>query len=930
MTAIPQSKVFEEFDTVPEAVTAPFRAHLVGPQAYLARHGVASEKARGRLGAYDPVTTTEYSWPNRPAGAKVDLDYTKVYIDDALLLYFQDLVSSGSTVTPVASYKNRVRSSSVAFKTSGVYTRSSSLYDRDVKVNDVAYVRGTVGGTEYELTSYVKDFVGEPISATVDVATAVSTNQAASGAGVSIDKVGGPDNCVTPTADVYTYDGLEDGDVDETYTVEVTTGSIDSDWSTAVLRVTSASGNDDVAAVSPEGSGDVDVGTRGLRISFQLSAGASCSSAADGDEVSHVDLVAGQKWRVHVTQAYSLPTATSSGTYTGDVDTTYIVEVTKGGAYGDEPEITCTTTTGVDTSGPTKVSAADSAVAVGSEGVFISFSGAGLCKGDKWTVEVTAAAEGSLQTLVLGHDLPDALASATDLDLKLYIKKTIEVTENRLSDPPNANWEADADSITLNSAVTAYDSSWTNNGVQLALPVKGGTAYVEYRAWVTDYVRKVGELSDADGVADVLGAAHPDNPLAYGVWLALVNGDDEPVRFTAVADPDDVALWTAAFRYLEFRGGSYNLVPLTFDEDVQDACVAHVKAQAGLDAGTYRACFLGLQGTASKAIANSSHTSDGAVILATVGDDPDVTGTAYTLVEVTSDNINLLTDTDLAAGDFVRLAHTADAFGAETYSSYEIEEVVHERAVRLVSGPSTALPTPAKVEFWRSYDGPGVRDNAKARALELATAAGADFEERVCAVWPDQFTTSDGDTADGYFLGAALAGLRGGCPPHRALRDVELTGVAATPRTNDFLTVGEVRELGEGRVWVVGADEDDAVVSLYAVTCGDPTDVNKREESARSCADAVRLYVHAAMGDFFTTNNVHPESLERARTQLRAALETLKTAGQNPELGAVLTDATIDTVQYSVLSRDRLIVKLDPVTLPVPHSKDLDLTLVLT
>ena len=98
---------------------------------------------------------------------------------------------------------------------------------------------------------------------------------------------------VTPNKD--NYDGSEDGSVDEYYTIEVIQSSVDSDFTTARLRVTTASGLDNVSSVAAAAAGSfTTIGTRGLRVIFDnIGAGSSASaaSAAANYEVSPDDIV---------------------------------------------------------------------------------------------------------------------------------------------------------------------------------------------------------------------------------------------------------------------------------------------------------------------------------------------------------------------------------------------------------------------------------------------------------------------------------------------------------------------------------------------------------------------------------------------------------------------------------------------------------------
>jgi hypothetical protein len=904
----PSVLVYQEYQAVPTAITAPMRAHISGGHAKLHRYSQADEKANINIGAYDPSVDKTYAWPLKVAGSKVDQAYTKLFIDGALLLYFSDLVGAGSTVAPVSGYKNRVRSTGVSFKDNGDYARDTDLL-RDVKLGDTVYLRGSDGSDTYELWSYVKGFKGEAVASSRGSATDADSNKADQSIATSIDYIAGAHNNIVLTADGTSYDGLADGDIDETYTVEVISGSVGGDLTTARLRITSASGNDNVASKAPSAAGgSTAVGTRGLTVEFDVNASASGSSAAGLDDAAPNDLIPGQKWKVRVKQDYTAPTAASSGTYTGTWDTTYIAEVVTGGGYGDGAQIRVTTTTGVDVSGPTTIVSSGTSVAVGSKGVRIAFTGGtGLAKGDKWYIEVTAASEGAMQTLVLGHNIPDAISDATDLDLKLFIKKDIQVSKNRTGFAPITNWDTSDTEFSVTSGLIAYDESWVDDsGDEVALDVVGGTMYLEFREWLVDFVGIMESLSDAGDVESSLGTIHPDNPLAEGVFKALANSNGSEVRFTAVADPDDLSSWSDVVQLLGGREDIYTLVPLTHDREVQNLFAAHIIDSSGPEVGQWRAGMFNIKAESTKAIANAALASDTSVVLASLSDDPDTTGTQYTLLQVTSDNAELEL-LGVRAGDVVRYLYTTDGFGSEEYTEFVIDEVVNETTVRLATGHTVAVSTPQKVEIWRNLKKPEIATN-------VGFQAGSFNSNRICVIWPD-VVSSAGTSMPGYFLCAALAGLRSGVVPHQGLTNVEIQGFDDISRTTQFFNNSDLDTMAGAGVWVVTQALDGTVYSRHAVTT-DNTDVNHREEMVRANVDSMSFLFLNNLKPFIGRANVTPSALTIIRVQLEAAIEYLKANGYTDTLGSQLIDGEITELRQHALLKDRIV---SAITLTIPY-----------
>jgi hypothetical protein len=114
------------------------------------------------------------------------------------------------------------------------------------------------------------------------------------------------------------------------------------------------------------------------------------------------------------------------------------------------------------------------------------------------------------------------------------------------------------------------------------------------------------------------------------------------VQFTGVIPPNGLSDYQTALGYIDYRVNPYNLVPLTFDLPTQTAVINDVLLQSSQMSGSYRACFLGLQGQATQVIASPANTSDGNPVMATVGDNPGVSGNQYTYLTVTSGNIQFV------------------------------------------------------------------------------------------------------------------------------------------------------------------------------------------------------------------------------------------------------------------------------------------------
>lgn len=933
---IPQVQVFQDFRRAPQSVVNPRNAHISGGHAFLVRFTDEDERELGLLGLYDRLLDTDYAWPNQPAGSRIDPGYTRIFVKDGLLKYFEDFIGSGSVIAKVGP--NRIRSATINFADFDVYPRHSSLKSRDVQPGDVAKVRAIVGGNPVTLWTYVKAVRSDQLPSSVGSASGDPSNAATQGASSSVTKLGGPDNCVVASANISAYNGLPDGFINETYDIIVTESSVGGNFTTARLRVISGSGLDDQDSVVPAAAGNpTNIGARGLQVTFDVNVNTACSLAAASEGVSHIDLIAGQRWRVTVQQAFTAPTATSGGTYDYNVDTTYIVEIERGGLFSAtvKPRIKVTTTTGIDLSGPTIVPAAATPVAVGSYGVTIQFSGAGLRKGDKYYIPVTGIKDGPRRILELGHNLPDGVLDNQEVDLTLFIRKpTMEIPENRIGFAPLKNWAQSQTQITLYAGVIGYDSSWHDGGVPQPLPLYSeaslnyGLVYVHYRAWRSELCNNVFTVATVDDLDDVIsGPLHQDNPLKWGVFKALSNSNGVPVRCTSVCNPDDLDSWQRVLELLGGRRDVYGLVPLTTNRSVLDLFAAHVNNMSSPSNAKWRVAWFSLVGLPTVPVVHagsdvpgytSPTTSDGNVALGTIQDDPATSGTQYTILQCTSNNARFLAN-QVRPGDVVRTLYTNDGFGNYTYSEFLVAEVTSENQLRLQSGPAAPVNVPIKFEIWRNL-------NAQEEAEAIARTA-TWKSRRVMAVWPD-FIDDAGSPSPGYFLAASLAGLASGVLPHQGLTRVALGGYTAVPRTTEKFNEAQLDIMAGAGIWIVTQNrETGQIYSRHALTTAEYSDINSREEMVTRNVDSISYRFYDQLQPFIGVTNVTPVVQSRLEVEIGSLLDVLRSELATNDLGGQIVDGTLVEVRPHAVLKDRYVVTIN-LSLPYPFN-NVDVHLVV-
>lgn len=942
----PQVLVFQEFTIVPTEITEPLRAHIAGPNGVLHRYSDSDEKQTIRLGEYDALNDVCYPWPQRQPGSLVDLDYVKLYADNALLKYFEhNLSDEGTTITAVENGQrilpNWIQSDDLSFKSNtSAYPRSGAFLDRDVQLGDVVYLRTVSPDNDCEETTLwteVAGFASDNVPSRIKPAESDDDNQSnalsqITTAVVQVHAEGGAlDNGVTITADGSEYDGLPSGDISETYTITVIKSSVQG-CNAARLRVRSASRRDDVAEIQASAFGTpTDIGTRGLQVAF-----------GGSEETS--TLLVGQSWRVTVTQPYAAAVATSAadgnftvedgdivGAYNGDKNDIYVIEVTKGGTWSQLPAISVRTVKGLDFSGPTEVTASGTEVGVGTQGVkVILTSAAGLRKGDKFYITAVSSKAGEVRKLILRDDLPAVMREANEaaypdtpnnlppLDLKLYIKDNIQVSQNRIGYAPQTNYWFEDTQICVQEGIVAYHPEWTSAGAEQPLPVEKGTLYAEYREWVFELADEVNSISTVADLDNIPGQLHPDNPLKWGVYKALSNSNGTVVKYTAVLDPKELDSWVQVLERIKGRDDMYNLVPMTYDRRVQNLWAAHIGSESNEYANNWKAGFFSLKAEPHQLVVGEGATIAGVLgnvipeaTLATLSDDPNATNTQYTLLQVPAGTNNAkgyFITNDVRPGDIVRYNYTVDGFGESQYEEYVVDKVLSENSLLLYTGGDAPVTVPQQFEIWHNRNRNEIADH-------IAEQAGSLSNRRVCAVWPDQVGEA-GTVQPGYYLAAALAGLVSGVVPHQPLTNVEVAGFDDFTRSYKYFNETQLNRMAEAGVWIVTEDRDGTPHTRHALTT-DNLDLNRREEMIRRNVDSMSYLFYRRLKPYIGRTNAQPGMVKVLEYEVTRIIDFLKTNGNTAELGSQLITGSIRKLQIHPLLKDRIEIVLDLVV-PAP------------
>lgn len=938
-TVVARTLISQEFDQVPVFSNQPLTACIIGPQYNLYRYGVAAEKPYTAVtnptdvtlgNIYQSGSDVVYNLPNQVPGTLVDASYTKVFIDKAEVEYYPSVLGSTSgAVSRIAVpnvsgkyYPNRFLASALIFQTANGSTRSPEFSNRDVQIGDVVYLASTTDN----LTARVRIkslYATQTASSLGTVTTDVGNLATAAGShnGTVTQTVSGGSSVSvanTSTAYVGNFNYLSGAAItSDTYIATVTTGG---DLTAVRFSVASANGafatKTSVALASAVLTLD-NANSNSLLLDFTGS-----TAFTVGDEFS-ISVVA-------TVNAAIVPTA--GGTYKGTSNLNYKLTVVRSGPFYDPTANSgagnasicariAITSDNIDSSATVNVQSG-TAFAVGSYGVTATFSAGpiqgGLVVGDAYYIPATAATNGAVNIVETYESLPANFVAGTSTDYKvssMVLVTNLSISEAVANDSVDLNWTVDAtnQTITINSGIVATDPNIGIAGVPINLNVTTGQIFVEHRDLVLTNINGISSVGSSDVVAATLGTIDPDNPLAQGVFDAALNAAGVPVYYIAVGS-DDLTGYTAALTVAERTTSAYGIAPLTADTSIQQAVIGHVNSLSVPEKAKWRTAWIQARHDLTTLLYNLK--SDGSNWTGTITDDPITNGTQYTLLTVAG--ATFITD-DVRANDLVQINFRNDSTGEVIYDTYKVASVRTETTLALVAGPAAAINSPTKVQIVRVY-------TTDEQIANLSAQASGYNNRRVRCVFPG--TTKNGSVVKpGYFLCAALAGLRSGTVPHQGLTNTEVLGFTDVSDALLTFTSDQLDTLAAAGTYIVTQDAVGATPYVRQQLTTDMSSLNKAEESYCTNTDSISFGLMSVLAPFEGRYNVYKKAIELIRQAINTELRFRMTQTATDRAGNQLNSYSIDVLEQSPTFKDRLVAQIS-LDEPAPLNES-DITLIV-
>ena len=547
----------------------------------------------------------------------------------------------------------------------------------------------------------------------------------------------------------------------------------------------------------------------------------------------------------------------------------------------------------------------------------------GLFLGDRFSISAIASQPGAVHTLVLSDDLPLAVVPGLDInglsaetptlvsaDLQL-VELSAEIPEenhNPAVAPGLFNWMAAPDQVSVNSDIALQSSRWVNgSGVMPYLPITSAQLYLEYRALLTENSNSLYTITDTADVVNMLGTIDPDNPLAFGVNMALQNSGAQAVYFMALPT-DDIAGWAAVLNKLTLTSNIYALAPVTTDGEVLAMVEAHVLAMSTELNKKWRIAYVGTEMPTQSSVLTRATNPLGVDWLATVTEDSRSPG-SFTKVTLTT-NGNLTTK--LKAGDSVLLLFHTDDWGNVVYTMDTVAEIASNTVFYLVGGLDSAKPS-QKLE---AYHPMSVEEIAQAVAAQSSNF----MNRRIYRVFPGNLG------AFGTYVGAemgacAVAGLCSSVAPQQGLTNIAMVGFDDLPVSYGMFNMSQLNEIAAGGTFILMQDVQggDVYVRHQISTAYATGDINQSENSITKDLDSISYYFSSTLAPFIGKYNVTPELIDVIRAHIRNGINYLGSFTSVGLLGPMLiVDGTqIVTLQQHPTLKDRIVCTVN-VQLPYP------------
>jgi hypothetical protein len=115
--------------------------------------------------------------------------------------------------------------------------------------------------------------------------------------------------------------------------------------------------------------------------------------------------------------------------------------------------------------------------------------------------------------------------------------------------------------------------------------------------------------------------------------------------------------------------------------------------------------------------------------------------------------------------------------------------------------------------------------------------------------------------------------------------------------------------------WIVTQDATGNIFSRHALTTGEYSDINAREEVVTRNVDSISYYFQDVFSPYIGVANVTDSLITMIAADIDASINFLKDSNYSSRLGGQLINGTVTDLREHTTFKDRLVVGLD-ITIP--------------
>lgn len=454
--------------------------------------------------------------------------------------------------------------------------------------------------------------------------------------------------------------------------------------------------------------------------------------------------------------------------------------------------------------------------------------------------------------------------------------------------------EADSEFVILDLSSEKFDLlgvTYEVNGK--ACPVVAAELYVGYRSLRQD-LSSVGTLYSVDEVEGRLGKVVPENPLAFGVNIALANSSSVGVKFIGV-DSDDLVGYTAAKDRLENEDVVYGLAPLTTEVAILTMFKQHAVAMSQPEVGMWRICVgcrdLVTETVVAEGYGKVSADGDGDLCILTATNDD----ASFLSSSVDAGDTLVLVDAEGVAHDYVIASVVAEDILTVTQNSAFDSALFNKDGEYAFS-------------IKHSMD--------KTDQAEAVAAVSESFgSSRYINVWPD-VCVIEGRELPGYYLACAVVAGCAGLAPHYGFTRLSMAGISGLKHSNDYFNQEQLDIIASGGTFIFVQNSEGAAPYVRHQLTTDRSTIEFQELSFVKNFDYICYILRDVLDQFIGKWNITPSTLAAIHTSVSAVFETLMLQTQ-PKIGAPVLGFTITEIKQLENTRDRVEVYCE-VDLPYP------------